>query len=383
MESAASWTIELEAALVRELASNFAWENDARFGKRLRPPVFVLSNAATRLGQWISATRTLELSRKMVLARPWPEVIAVLQHEMAHQYVDEVLQVRDESAHGPTFQRVCSERGIDARAAGRPVAATADAQAASDAPSASPHAQTEGNRVLERIRKLLALAGSAEMHEAELAMKRAHELMLRYNIDEAAAPKNLAYEVAHLGDPTKRHTRVETEIIALLSALFFVKVIQVPVYLPTLGKRGSVFEIAGTQANLAMATHVYAFLMATAERLWLANRNDKRVRSGRDRLAYQAGVIRGFHEKLATERKSLSVVPSDSNEKALVWRGDRALDAFYRAKHPRIVRRTSRVRQNAAHAAGAEAGRTIVLHRPVGSGEGRTSNSGPRYLPGK
>ena len=37
-----------------------------------------------RLGQWVRATRRLELSRPLVLERPWPEVVSVLGHEMAH-----------------------------------------------------------------------------------------------------------------------------------------------------------------------------------------------------------------------------------------------------------------------------------------------------------
>ena len=158
-------TADLEAALVRELRVLYAWENDARFRGRLTPPVIVLADAAARLGRWVRATRTLELSRPLVLARPWPEVGAVLLHEMAHQYVDEILGVRDETAHGDTFRTTCAERGIDARAAGAPVVGDRER----DAP--------EADRVLERIRKLLALAASANQHEAESAMRRAHELV--------------------------------------------------------------------------------------------------------------------------------------------------------------------------------------------------------------
>jgi hypothetical protein len=332
----------LEGALLRELRAKYDWENDSRFRNRLVAPVITLSDAATRLGRWIPETRTLELSRALVLDRPWPEVVSVLEHEMAHQFVDEALGVRDESPHGETFQRVCAERGIDARAAGSPTSAT-----------------TEVDRVLERIRKLLALAGSPNQHEAETAMRRAHELMLRHNVENAGPGR--AYELRHLGDPLKRTTRVEVEILGLLSQYFFVKVIRVPVYLPRLGKRGSVYEIAGTRANVEMASHVYAFLLATAERLWRDNRLDSRVRSGRDRLSYQTGVVRGFREKLGAERVELSGT-------GLVWVGDSHLDGFYRARNPRITTRRRSIRLDGAHAAGREAGRTIVLHKPVEHG---------------
>ncbi|HZJ64614.1 MAG TPA: DUF2786 domain-containing protein [Kofleriaceae bacterium] len=348
---------ELEAALVRVLRGRYESDNRERFGGRLLLPVIALSDSTTHLGRWNSATRTIEISRRLILTRPWLEVTSVLEHEMAHQYVDEFLKIRGETAHGETFRRVCAERGIDARAAGAPVATNGEG---------------ETDRVLERIRKLLALAGSPNQHEAEIAMRKAHELMLRHNIESIGARVDRSYEVRHLGDPQKRGNRVESAIAGLLSEFFFVKVIRVPVYMPRLGRPGSVYEIVGTHANVEMASHVYAFLLATAERLWSANRHDTRVRSGRDRLAYQAGVVGGFREKLLFERVDLK-------KTGLVWVGDRTLDGFYRARHPHITHRRANVRWSSAHAAGREAGRTVVLHKPVAHGP---SGAGPRLLRG-
>jgi hypothetical protein len=339
----------LEAALLRELRRHYSLENEQRFGNRLVQPVLALGDATRRLGQWVRTTRVIELSRVMVLERPWLEVTSVLEHEMAHQFVDEVLGVHDESAHGETFRRVCDDRGIDARAAGAPV----------------PSDGADGDRALERIRKLLALAGSDNQHEAEMAMKRAHELMLRHNVEHVPT----GYEVRHLGEPRKRTNRVEADVVGLLSECFFVKVIRVPVYLAREGKHGAVYEIAGSHANVEMAAHVYAFLLATATRLWEENRGDERVRSGRDRMAYQSGVVRGFRDKLVAERKELRGT-------GLVWVGDSQLDRFYRARHPRITTRTRHVRVNAAHSAGREAGRSVVLHKPVERG----SSGGTRLL---
>lgn len=351
-------TAELEQALLHELRSNYEWENDARFRNRLRLPVIALSDAEGRWGRWVRETRTLELARRLVLTRPWPEVVGVLLHEMAHQFVDEVLGAGAAPAHGEIFQQVCAERGIDGRAAGPP-------QPAQGAPGGEghSHAAAEIDRVLERIRKLLALAGSSNQHEAEIAMRKAHELMLRHNIEVTSSAAVDGYQVAHLGDPLKRGNRIEDAVMALLSEYFFVKVIRIPVYLAKLGKRGAVFEIAGSRANVEMAEHVYAFLLATAERLWRENRGDQRVRSGHDRLSYQAGVIRGFHDKLRDERVELKGT-------GLVWRGDSRLDDFYHARHPRITSRRRTVRVGAAHEAGREAGRSIVLHRPIEHGSG-------------
>ena len=360
--AAAHLKATLEAALVREIRARYDWDNRARFGGRLVAPVIVLSDSTSHLGRWHGPTRTLELSRALVMSRPWLEVASVLEHEMAHQFVDEVLRVHGETAHGETFRRVCAERGIDARAAGSPSAAS-PADAGADAAT---------DRILDRIRKLLALAGSPNQNEAEIAMRKAHELMLRHNIEVAATRAERSYEVRHLGDPSKRGTRVESEIAALLSELFFVKVIRVPVYLPREARSGLVYEIAGTHANVEMASHVWAFLLATSARLWAENRHDSRVRGGRDRMIYQSGVIGGFRDKLLAERTGLK-------QTGLVWVGDGDLDRFYRARHPHMTTRRHDVRVNGAHAAGREAGRTVVLHKPVERGP---SAGSPRLLRG-
>lgn len=353
-------SVELEAALMRELEGWYEVLNDRLFGRTLRRPLIALSPGVTRLGAWWSSTRAIELQRELALGRPWPEVTSVLSHEMAHQYVDEVLGVRDETAHGETFRRVCAERGIDARAGGAPAASGSLADAAID-------------RVLERVRKLLALAGSSNQHEAEVAMRRAHELMLRHNIEEAAAREARAFEVRHVGEPLVRVTRVELDIVAVLTSFFFVEAIRIPTYVPRAGARGHVFELCGTRANVEMAVHVYEFLRATAARLWAENRRDARVTSGRDRLAYMAGVIRGFRDKLAGERAELRGT-------GLVWRGDAGLDEFFRARYPRVTRRRRTERLSGAHQAGREAGRQIVLNRPIERGP--TAGAAPRRLRG-
>lgn len=71
----------------------------------LRWPVFRLSDTRAQLGQWNADVRGLEISRPLVLEHPWSVVLEVLKHEVAHQFVDEVMRV-DEPPHGPTFQRV-------------------------------------------------------------------------------------------------------------------------------------------------------------------------------------------------------------------------------------------------------------------------------------
>jgi hypothetical protein len=267
----------------------------------------------------------------------------VLKHEMAHQYVDEVLGAVDETAHGPTFRKVCEERGFDARSAGKP-------ESAADA-ARSP--------VIERIQKLLALAESSNENEAQAAMNAAQRLMLKHNLEAVASGRIEASSFRHLGRATGRVSEAERILATILAEHFFVDSIWVPVWRAKEGKRGSVLEVCGRLENLEMAEYVYAFLFGTADRLWKDHRSAMGTRSNRDRRAYVAGVMSGFKKHLEEQARR-------SAAEGLVWVSDPEVMQYFKQRHPR-VRWTRHVstRNSTAHQRGVEAGRKIVLHRGV------------------
>jgi hypothetical protein len=356
-EQVARLSAELEGALVRELQRAYRQLNESLFGGALRPAILELSSAHSWLGRWCSPTRTLEVGRALALEKPWVVVIEVLKHEMAHQYVDEVLGDTDQG-HGPTFRCVCKRLGIDSKASGVP----------------EPGSGEEEERVLSRVARLLALADSPNENEAQAAMSAAQRLMLRYNIDQAQArSRERCYGFRQVGRITGRVSEAERILAGLLVNHFFVDAIWVTAYQPRLGKPGSVLEICGTEANLAMADYVHAFMTHTAQGLWEAHQRANRITSNRDRQTFLAGVMVGFHERMASEK-------SMHEGAGLVWKGDADLEKYLRRRHPHV--RKIRVQGNPrteARERGKEAGRDIVLRKPV---EGPSSNRG-KLLPSR
>ena len=347
---------ELRRALLREILTEYQNLNGTFFRRKLKPAGIELSAAGTRLGRWIPAIRTIELSEQMVTTKPWGVVVEVLKHEMAHQYVHEVLGVRDETSHGPAFRDVCEKLGIDAAASGVPHAAAAG--------------DPEAVKVFERIAKLLALAESANQNEAQAAMAAAQRLMLKHNIDSVNARAERGYTFRHLGEPTGRVTESERLVSAILGSHFFVETIWVPAYRPHDGKWGSILEVCGTPQNVEMGAYVHDFLHHTAEHLWRDHKRAARIAGDRDRRTFLAGVMAGFYEKLQAEKKK-------NQEQGLVWIRDADLEGFYRKRHPRIQHVRSRgARRTEAHAHGRAAGRNIELHRPLEGGK----SAGPRLL---
>jgi hypothetical protein len=343
--------VELEAKLLRRLHAEWENINMTFFKGALRRPLLGLSDTRVRLGQWHSDLRTLEVSRHLVLDRPWGEVFEVLKHEVAHQFVDECLDV-DEPPHGRTFRSICTRLGIHERPHFK-VDATASAEEATT---------TEDDRLVSRIRKLLALAESPNQHEAENAASAAQKLMLRFNIEACALDRPRNFGFRHLGKPSGRTFEHQRRVAVILNEHFFVESIWVPVYRPHDGKRASVLEICGSQPNLAMAEHVHEFLLGTAERLWDEYKRSKNIRSNRDRRNFLAGVMGGFAAKLDAQRRKFQ-------EEGLVWVPTAELGGYFKRRHPYVqtVRRGG-TRRNAAFVEGHRAGNDIVLSQPVRHG---------------
>jgi len=351
-----SLDVELIAALLRELANTWREINGNHFRGRMRPPAFVLSDVGSRLGQWNGATRTLSIDRGLVLERPWSVVREVLKHEIAHQFVDEVLRVRDQAAHGPAFLDVCRRFGIDAAATGLPVA---------------PAGGEDGSAVLRRITRLLALAESPNVHEAEAAMKAAQRLMLKHNIDARVAAAREGYAFVQLGVPRRRVEAAEHVLAGILSRHFFVESIWVPSYLPAEGRGGRVLELCGTVSNLQVASYVHGFLLETAARLWREHKRKHGIESDQERRRFQAGVMSGFAEKLKSSAK-------ENQREGLVWVGDPDLDRYLEQRYPRRVGGGSvGIRLTQAYEHGRAAGRQIVLHKPVAETRVRGRLLGP------
>ena len=332
----------MDAALLRELARWWADINQSQFEGAMRPPSLCLDETSRRLGCWKRDERTLSLATRLVIEHPWTVVLEVLRHEMAHQYVDEVLGVHDETAHGPTFQAVCEARAIDGRATG-----TLEVDDA--------HAAT-----MRRVSRLLALADSDNQHEATSAMNAAHRLMRKHNVTLTAGGQAVPrYRFMELGEVRGRTPAHEKILAGILGQHFFVQPIWVVAFVPKTGRRGRVLEVCGRPENLQMAVYAHGFLLETCERLWSRHKRERGIHSNKDRRRFYSGVMIGFNERLST-------VAEEAEETGLVWVGDADLDAWTARRHPHLRRsRRTRMSVDGAWHEGRAQGKKVVLRRPI------------------
>lgn len=341
---------DLNNILVRELATMYRHEVFLLFGKNppMKPPSIMMDDKVA-LGTWFPGERVIRINRKFVLEQSWGVVVEVMKHELAHQYVSEVLQIgEEETAHGPAFREVCERFGIDPAAAG----------------ILDTHTVTTIDHVTDRIKKLLRLAESGNEHEAQAAADAARRLMLKHNIEQVEKNETRGYIVRHIGGWTGKRTLYRRKLAGMLSESFFVETIWIHSFNVKTLKWGMELEIAGTPENVAVATYVHEFVRQEIDRLW-----KEAGLKGKYRQSFNAGVVEGLRESLRKEKRV-------EQEKGIVWVGDPGLAAFQKARHQTIHhgRYTANVNEGYHH--GKSAGATIQIRKAVGE-----SGVGPRLLP--
>jgi hypothetical protein len=354
-----------------------------------RPVLIELCDSEVYWGLWRRDTVSIVLSRKLLLTQPWHFVLGVLKHEMAHQMVDEGVFIDRSSAewvqwkmkwakkedeassaplnrpHGEKFKDACRRLGVPAEFA----KATTHLQEASlDWRTQKCDEGTE--RLLERVRKLLALASSSNEHEALLAMSRVREIYAKYNLDsiertlsENGESKTPFVQLVII-DRRKRIESFEKKIVSILIGHFFVKAIFSRGYDVQSGQFYQTAELIGTRENVLMAEYVFGFLNQQSEYLVRHSR-------GLDRKSMRLGILDGFVEKLL--QLSEEAASGNAVHRALVeFKSDMRINQYIEHLYPRLtnVRSKRQAINRSVYAEGKAIGRQLTLHKPVTSERG-------------
>lgn len=340
----------LHRLLARFLAENWRSFNHSLLRDQLKEPSFLLDQTRGRLGFWEKGSRTIGISLDLLLNHSREEVCDTLKHEMAHQYADEVLLPEGvhETPHGSAFRYACRQLGIDTSARYRPAG--------------------EVSPLVRRIEKLLRLAESHNLHEAEAAMAKARALMEKYEVEVGLDQTEFRY--AYIGKPMLQRSTVKKVLSSLLQQFFQVRIVWLPSELLVHPKQVWVMEAMGTAANLEIAQYVYAYLNRELEHLWNKHRAGHPHQKGRSlKRDFQMGVLLGFKNKLAADQET------SLNEagKALILLKQEKLEGFMRDRYPALSKsRAGRYRQTSAFSAGLAQGESLDLRSGIKRGRGQT-----------
>ena len=298
MKSQKQKTMAIQEELERRILHGLAceWENALETlnppdKEKLRKPFFSLRDMKGKWGYWSGENNEICLSRELALDHPWDSICEILLHEMAHQYAEQALGGHDESPHGPKFKMACHLLRANPRASGnyKPL----DERVLQS--SANPE-----DKIMVRVKKLMALAQSQNRHEAESAMAKAHEFIEKYNIELLAQAEHRHFVSVFVGKPALRHFREDYHLAGLLQDFYFVYGIWVPAYVLDKGKMGSVLEISGTIQNVRIASYVHDFVNRFIDSQW-QRYNKKRGLNRYRKTDFAVGILKGFRSKLKSQ----------------------------------------------------------------------------------
>lgn len=320
--------------------------------RRVGKPGFRLVRTDGILGRWVPGpVREIQISEGCVLGHPWYAVVDVLRHEIAHQLADELYGETD-PPHGAAFRELCRVLRASPKASGQ--IPTLDDRVLAESPS-------EDDQTMARIRKLLALSGSPNRHEAERAMAKARELMARYKVDLPEDHAGEPFVSIVLGESALRHGLEMHALADLIRRHYAVRTIWVPMAVPAAGRLGRALEVSGTRRAVQLAHYTFEYIRHAIACEWRTYSAGMRF-GPRARRDFALGMISGFRALLDAQ------VRASPQVRALVHRGDAGLDAYVAERHP-WTRSTSRGRSvsvnQGLHSAGEARARRIGLHRGV------------------
>ena len=325
--------IRFQRAWVSELYSeheSICWS----YNVDLPRPIIEISNSRTEWGSWDVDSRTMRISAFLIKGHSWDVTLSVFKHEIGHQIVTDLFHTND--GHGPLFETACNMIGVprDFRGArgdlARKIVDFRDQEI-----------DSEDVRMLDKVRKLLSLARSKNENEAFLAMKKANELIEKYNIERIEQDKAANFVYAVINHKKKRIENYQRRVCRILREHFFVDVVNSYLYDAKDRETYRTIELLGTVENVSIAEYVYYFLLNQMEVLWKTRQRKEKKGNIRNKRSYRLGVLKGLHDKLdrqARERKKGCDLEG-SGEKtlsALICAEDRMLKAFIKMRFPRL-----------------------------------------------
>ncbi len=349
---------------------------------RLRPVTITLFDSETRWGQFDPVTRAISISVKLVRKFPWHDVVGVFRHEMAHQLVcEESAEKSEASPHGEVFKNACRRLGVP----------DLYSRAGVDLTSSGFDWREEvrdpkSEAILDKVRKLLALADSSNEHEALLAMEKVRELYAKYNIELNQSMQNEGFVHLVLNYGKKKLPSWFVRIAVILSEHFFVRTLICQQFEQMSGAYHGAIEVIGRKENVLMAEYVFYFLIQQLEALVENKIQAERGLSRRDRNSYRLGILEGFSRKLKWTQPLDQTESGRNDEFSDIMGGnknieiskmDKEIDSYMGTIYPKLRKRgggSVRI-NNDLYASGESAGMSLRFHKPVSEKE-----AGPRAL---
>lgn len=199
-------------------------------------------------------------------------LLDVLRHELAH-YVTFIEYGPNVSLHGTAFRATCKRykwKSTISRA------------------TLNIEKMAHNEKLLKRVQKLLALGSSHNPHEAEVAIIKARQLLVKYNLDLKESN-----ETTYLSRifPQKRNSAKLRAISSIVSTFFVHSIFNY-------GNGVMYLELLGEKTNIEIAEYVAHFLNQKFDMLWEQTKKEHAYLKGlASKNSFFRGLAQGYLHK--------------------------------------------------------------------------------------
>lgn len=318
----------------------------------LYPLNIVVFEDNSRLGYFDSRTYELGLSKKLMYSAHERVLKNVIRHELAHFWA--FIIHGPHVMHGSEFKNICRSFNWDDEVE----LAYSNIQLENE--------KIEGDlktqKLLERLKKLLALSSSDNPHERELATLKANQLLLEHNLDMTRG-QNHEDETVYVKRVLEA-SRKQTKHVAIYEILktFYVS--------PVFNHGTGIFylEVIGDKTSVELAEYVAHFLNHELEQMWKeAKKKNPTFKNLAAKNSFLRGVAKGYVEKIESQKTK----SAQSFELALIEKNlQKQLKSVYsRIGHSSM---SSGTHHSGANAAGVESGRNLSIKPGISNGKTKT-----------
>jgi hypothetical protein len=248
--------------------------------KAYYPITTVIYNDRSMLGYFDSNVYELGFHERLMYA-PKKQVEDLVRHELAH-YMTFIEYGNVETSHGPEFRAFCEKVGWGKDVYSASVLLAEDLEETD---------KTESD-IYRKVQKLMALSSSQNPHEAEAAMIKSQQILLKHNIDSRYIDEQ-EDEKFYLKSVIKQSQRTEKmSAISRILETFFVSAVYAR------KNDGTHLEILGSKVNVQIADYVAEVLQDKLEELWCQAKEEYRLKGLASKNSFFRGIAKGYVEKI-------------------------------------------------------------------------------------
>lgn len=277
--------------LIREILMNEAgfhvlgdrfYDPEGRFSYPIK---VVMYNTKTMLGYFDPNFYEIGMHECLMYAHQ-KQVHEIVRHELAH-YLTFINYGASVQAHGNEFRTVCWALGW-----GEGVyRATCCLEGEVDLSGG------EESSVLRKVKKLMALATSSNSYEAEQAMIKSQQLLLKHHIESEYIYAEDEEKIFLKRILKQKRENAKMRAIAQILQTFFVSVVY------NRGGDHTYLEILGNSTNIEIAEYVADVLQNELERLWTQAKQEANLKGMVAKNSFFFGIAKGYCNKIQSLKK--------------------------------------------------------------------------------